>query len=91
MTVTASFLEYLRLGNDRRQRLSSEFVAQLAATFGVRRNHTNAFAVVIGSRKRDSQRVRAKQYAQEGITLLEPLYNVGRSIRQEEYRSSVYA
>ena len=42
--VTASFLEFSRLGNDRRQRLSSEFVARSAATFGVGRNHTDAKA-----------------------------------------------
>ena len=80
----------MRLSNDGRQHLSSEFVAQSAATFGVRRNHTDAFATITGLRKRGSQRVHAKQYVQEGVTLLEPLYNAGRSIRQEEYRSSLY-
>ena len=88
--VVTSFLEYSRLGNDRRQRLSSDFVAQWAATFRVIRSHIDTLAVETGLQKGGSQRVHAKHYAQEGVTLLKPLYNAGRSIRQVEYRSSLY-
>ena len=49
--VAASFLESLCLGNDRRQLLSSEFVAQSAAKFGVVRNHTDALMTATGSWK----------------------------------------
>ena len=89
-TVAASALGFSHLDDDRWQRLSSGLVAQLAATFGVKRNHTDALVTKTGSRKGGSQRVHAKQYAQEDVTLLEPLYNTGRSIKQEEYRSSLY-
>ena len=85
----ASTLQFSRLNDDRWQRLSSGLVAQLAATFGVKRNHTDALATKAGSLKGGSQRVHAKQYAREGVTLLEPLYNTGRSIRQVEYHCSL--
>ena len=49
--VAASFLESLRLGNDRRQCLSSDFVAQVAATLRFERSHTDAFATATGSWK----------------------------------------
>ena len=70
--VAASSLEFSRLGNDQMRRLSSEFVARLAATFGVGRNHTDAKATVTGSRKGGSRRVHTKQYTQRSITLREP-------------------
>ena len=88
--VAASALEFSRLDDDRWQRLSSGLVAQLAATFGVKRNHTDAFATETGSRKGGSRRVHAKQYTQRGVTLQNPLYNSGRKIRQVEYRSLLY-
>ena len=44
-----------------------------------KRKHTDAFATETGSRKGGSRRVHAKQYAHNGVTLLEPLYNAGRS------------
>ena len=81
---------FLRLDDDKGQRLSSGLVAQLAATFGVKRNHTDAPATKTGSRKEGSRRVHAKQYTQRGVTLLNPLYNSGWSIRQIEYRSLLY-
>ena len=43
-SVTASFLEFSRLGNDKWQRLLSEFVARSAATFGDKHKHTDALA-----------------------------------------------
>ena len=49
--VIASFLEYSRLGNDRRQRLSSDFVTQVAATFGDVHSHTDATTTCTGSWK----------------------------------------
>ena len=88
--VAASALEFLRLGDDKGQRLSSGLVAQLAATFGLKRNHTDALATKTGSRKEGSRRVHVKQYTQRGVTLLNPLYNSGWSSRQVEYRSLLY-
>ena len=88
--VVASSLEFSRLSDDRWQCLLSNFVAQWAATFGVSRNHTNAFATITRSRKGGSQRVHARQYTQRGVTLQNPLYSTGRSIRQVEYHSSLY-
>ena len=75
--VAASTLEFSRLNDDRWQRLSSGLVAQLAVTFEVKRNHTDALATKIGSRKGGSQRVHTKQYTQRGVTLQNPLYNAG--------------
>ena len=50
-TVTASFLEYFRLRTDRKQRLSSDLVAQSVATFGCKCSHTDATATTTGSWK----------------------------------------
>ena len=50
-SVAASFLEYSRLGNDRRQRLLSDFVTQAAATFKFKYIHTDAKATATGSWK----------------------------------------
>ena len=57
--VAALALEFSRLGDDRWQRLSSGFVAQSAATFGVKRKHPDALATETGSQKGSSQRVHA--------------------------------
>ena len=70
--VVASFLGYSRLGIDRRQRVSSDFVAQPAATFGVMRNHTDAFVTQQDRGRWQSESARHKQYAQEDVTLLAP-------------------
>ena len=78
MGVAVSALEFLHLDDDKWQRLSSGLVAQLAATFGVKRNHTDALTTKTGSRKGGSRRVHAKQYSQRGVTLQNPLYNSGR-------------
>ena len=86
--VTASFLEFSRLGNDRRQRLSSEFVARSAATFGVGRNHTDPKAT-----EQDRGREAVEECTPSNM-LTKVLHCgnlcttlVGRLIRQVEYRS----
>ena len=70
--VAASFLEYSRLGNDRRQRLSSDFVARLAATFGVMRSHTDALAIETGSRKWAVRECTPRSMLKKDVTRLEP-------------------
>ena len=90
IVVVASFLEYSRLGNDRRPRLSSDFVVQSAATFGVERNHTDASATQQDRGRGQSESARHTQYAQRDVTLRNPLYNAGWSIKQEEYRPLLY-
>ena len=70
--VVASFLEYSRLSNDRRQRLSSDFVARLAATFGVMRSHTDALATETGSRKGAVKECTPSSILKKDVTLLEP-------------------
>ena len=86
----ASFLEYSGLSNDRRQRPSSDLVAQSAATFGVERNHTDASATQQDRGRGQSESARHTQYAQRDVTLRNPLYNAGWSIKQEEYRPLLY-
>ena len=44
LPIAGSFLEYLHLGNDIRQRLSPVVITQTATTFGIVRSHTNATA-----------------------------------------------
>ena len=87
----ASFLEYSHLGNDRRQRLSSDFVAQWAATFGVMRSHTDALATEIGSRKGAVRECTPSSMLKKDVTLLEPFvqcWMVGQSGRVPS--SSIY-
>ena len=55
-----------------------------------KRKHTDTLVTETGSQKGGSQRVHAKQYTQRGVTLLNPLYNTSRKIRQVEYRSPLY-
>ena len=79
-----SFLEYSRLGNDRRQRLSSDFVTQWAATFGVMRSHTDALATETGSRKGAVRECTPSSMLKKDVTLLEPFvqcWMVGQSGR----------
>ena len=82
--VAASFLEYSRLGNDRRQRLSSDFVAQWAATFGVMRSHTDALATETRSRKGAVRECTPSSMLKKDVTLLEPFvqcWMIGQSGR----------
>ena len=88
--VAASALEFSRLDDDRWQRLSSGLVAQLAATFGVSANTQTPSRQKQDRGREAVRRVHAKQYTQRGVTLQNPLYNAGRSIRQVEYRSLLY-
>ena len=71
-SVAASTLEYSRLGNDRRQRLSSDFVAQWVATFGVMRSHIDALATETGSRKGAVRECTPSNMLKKDVTLLEP-------------------
>ena len=90
VVVAASFLEFSRLGDDRRQRLSSNFVAQWAATFGVRRNHTDANATQQDRGREAVEECTPSSMLKRGVTLREPIHNFGRSIRQVEHRSFLY-
>ena len=66
------------------QRLSSDFVAQWAATFGVMRSHTDALATETGSRKGAVRECTASSMLKKDVTLLEPFVQcwvVGQSGR----------
>ena len=83
-SVAASTLELLRLDDDRRQRLSSDFVAQWAATFRVMRSHTDALATETGSRKGAVRECTPSSMLKKDVTLLEPFvqcWMVGQSGR----------
>ena len=88
--VAASALEFSRLGDDRWQRLSSDLVARSAATFGVKRKHTNAKATEQDRGREAVGECTPSSILKEVLHCENPLYNAGRKIRQVEYRSPLY-
>ena len=68
--VAASFLEFSHLGNDRQQRLSSDFVAQSAATFGFKRSHTDTKATATGTWKGAVRECTPHAVCSRDVTLL---------------------
>ena len=80
-------LEYALLGNDETQRLSSGLVAQTAATYGVKHNHTNAAATLlrIKGRGRSESARHTAPISKSDVTLQGILLQQTNRSGKEEY------